>query len=490
MPVSSLMRNGMRFALAGSILLGLVVIGGVLWLVGTANSPFLGTTIDGYLPARNVPFSAWLEGEQKRLGNAPIQVVGADFSAELPASALGIALDVGAMLEQAHRQTRKGSLWARCSRALAARWGVLDWAWLTRFDRETARLTLSQLAKSIDRPPIDAELDLVRRRQVHAVNGTKLDIEQSLDFIESHRAADLALVPLVVVEVPPLVRDDDVLGIDLDDVLAEYETSFRTRAGPRAINIRVAARALHGQVLSPGATFSFNHVVGSRIEARGYREAPVIVDDELEPGVGGGVCQVATTLHAAAVLGGLEILERRSHSRPSGYAPLGLDATVIDGTVDLKFRNPYAAPLAILTSFPDRYRLRIELVGQRPPARFEHSTAIARRHDFYRRVTTKAELTEGSFQRKQKGNFGFEVTSTITATHPDGTKTQRQYQSRYWPVPEVFWIGANTEISTLPPLPQGATGVMLDGKVVQGTIPADVEERAGKGELTLDGNEL
>ncbi|HMA97608.1 MAG TPA: VanW family protein [Polyangiaceae bacterium] len=484
------MKRGGRVVVVAATLLGVLVLAGALSVSFTQHVPFDGTTIEGYLPDPSVPFSVWVEREQQRRGNAPIQVVAGDFSAEIPATALGIAVDVGAMLEQAHRQTRNGSLWSRSRRALAARRGVLDWAWLTRLDREAARVTLSRIARSIDRAPVDAELDLVRRRQVHAVSGSKLDIERTLDFIESHRSADLALVPLVIAEVPPQVRDGDVLGIDLDSVLSRYETSFRTRAGTRAINIRVAARALHGLVLSPGAVFSFNHVVGPRIEARGYREALVIVDDELEPGVGGGVCQVATTLHAAAVLGGLDIVERRSHSRPSGYAPLGLDATVIDGKVDLKFRNPYPAPLAILASFPDQYRLQIELVGLRPPAQFEHTTAVTKRHEFYRRVATKPEVPAGTIQRKQKGNFGFEVTSTVTATHADGTKTEQHYRSRYWPVPEVYWIGADTELAALPPLPEGATGVMLDGKVVQGTIPADVEERAAKAEPTLDAYEL
>jgi vancomycin resistance protein YoaR len=356
----------------------------------------------------------------------------------------------------------------------------LDYAWLTRFDRDTARATLVELAVAVDRAPVDAALDIVQRRQVRAVSGSKLDIDATLGYLETHRSVELASVPLVMQEVQPRIRDEDVVAIDLTSVLSRFETGFRTRAGTRAINIRVAARALHGHLLSPGETFSFNQVVGSRTEERGYREAPVIIGDELEPGVGGGVCQVATTLHAAAVLGGLEVLERRSHSRPSGYAPVGLDATVIDGEVDLKVRNPYAVPLAILSSFPDRFRLRIELVGLSSPAKFEHTIAVSKRVEFYRRVTTKPELAAGSFEKKQKGNHGFYVMSTISATFADGSVNSRRYRSRYWPVPEVYWTGPEVDLAQLPALPEGAAGVMWNGVTVAGTIPADVQERAGR----------
>ena len=95
-------------------------------------------------------------------------------------------------------------------------------------------------------------------------------------------------------------------------VLSSFETDFSHKPRSRIPNIRVAAGYLNGVIVAPGQIFSFNHVVGPRTEERGFRNAPVIVQDELEPGLGGGVCQVASTLFAAAMLGGLEIVERRS----------------------------------------------------------------------------------------------------------------------------------------------------------------------------------
>lgn len=469
---------GILLALA---VLGLAAIPIPMLLFG-AEGPFYGTTFDGYSPDRSIPFARWLEQRRAQLEHASIQLLQDGFTREVSAASLGLRVDVAAMLELSHRQTQKGALGSRLWRAAQARLHGVDYAWLTRFDRDAARTTLRALAPAVDTAPVDAELDLVHRRQTRAMPGRRLDIEQTLDYIESHRSVDLAVVPLAVVQVPPRIEDSDVLEVDLSSVLSRFETDFRTRAGTRAINIRVASRALHGQVLAPQETFSFNQVVGPRIESRGYREAPVIVDDQLEPGVGGGVCQVATTLHAAAVLGGLEVVERRSHSRPSGYAPIGLDATVIDGKVDLKLRNPYRVPLVILTSFPERFRLRVELVGMISPAKFSHASNVDRRFDFYRRVTTKPELAPGTFEKKQKGNYGYQITSTVLATLADGSVSSRKYPSRYWPVPEVYWVGPDVDLGKLPTLPEGAAGVMWDGTTVAGTIPSDVEERAGKGD--------
>lgn len=478
----------MRRSVVG-ILIVLTSIGlGVVplhWFLG-ATAPFEGTTFDGYSPDRRLTLSRWFEGRRDQLGQAPIQVLCEGFTKDVPAALLGLQVDVAAMLELSHRQTHNGSLGTRLWRALQARFHGVDHAWLTRFDRDAARATLVGLAAIVDRAPVNAALDVVHRRQTRAAAGSRLDVDATLDYIEAHRSIDLAIVPLVMREIPPRIRDDDVIDIDLSSVLSGFETDFRTRAGTRAVNIRIAAKALQGQILGPQEVFSFNQVVGPRTEARGYREAPVIVSDELEPGVGGGVCQVATTLHAAAVLGGLEVLERRSHSRPSGYAPIGLDATVVDGEVDLKFRNPYAVPLAILSSFPERFRLRIELVGLSPPARFDHAISVSKRVEFYRRVTTKSELLPGTFEKKQKGSYGFDVTSTISAKFTDGRVSSRQYRSRYWPVPEVYWVGPDADLAQLPALPDGAAGVMWNGLTVAGTIPADVQERVGKVESQAD----
>ncbi len=187
----------------------------------------------------------------------------------------------------------------------------------------------------------------------------------------------------------------------------------------------------------------------------------MIVQDELEPGLGGGVCQVASTLFAAAMLGGMEIVERRSHSRPSGYAPLGLDATVIYPEVDLRLKNPYDSPLMITRRCRTQKAVRIELLGRDAPGKVEHFFASQTPEAFGRRVVIKSELAPGTVDKRQKGNPGYDGVSTLLTTYSDGKRAAHTYPSKYYPVPEVFWIAANVDPASLPPLPEGASGVEI-----------------------------
>lgn len=113
-----------------------------------------------------------------------------------------------------------------------------------------------------------------------------------------------------------------------------YDTS-----GNRVNNINIACSKVSGSILGPGEEFSFNKIVGKRGLNEGFMEAPVLVSGEKETGIGGGICQVSSTIHMAAVHAGLEISERHSHSKKVSYAPYGLDAAVVYGEKDFKFIN-------------------------------------------------------------------------------------------------------------------------------------------------------
>jgi putative cell wall-binding protein len=132
--------------------------------------------------------------------------------------------------------------------------------------------------------------------------------------------------------------------------LSEYTTYFDSGMVNRSDNIRLAAEALNGHTLSPGDLFSFNQSVGRRTAEAGYKEAPIIMGEEFVPGVGGGVCQVSTTLYNAAVLADLEIVERHHHTLPVAYVPAGQDATVSYPALDLKFRNTLDVYIVIRSS--------------------------------------------------------------------------------------------------------------------------------------------
>lgn len=387
-----------------------------------------------------------------------VTVSSGDDHLALPASSLGFAIDVERTVTRLQLAVPRPTAMTRLRRAFFPAPVQVRVEPAVRLDAAVARRRLEALAKDVRRAPVDAALDVERYLRIDDVPGRELDVEATLARLSQHRLGK-DFLSLAFREVPARIKSADLSPVDVSLVLSSFETDFRKKAGRRALNIRRAAELLDGAVIEPGAIFSFNRVVGDRTERNGFVWAPVIVNDEMEPGVGGGVCQVASTLHAAAVLGGLDIKQRRSHSRPSGYAPLGLDAAVIYGQVDLELQNPFSVPLMVRAFLPSEFVIRVEFLGAKNPNAIEHSHAVVARYDFYRRIVEDPVLAPGQFELRQDGGYGYDVVSVIEHHAPDGSRTSRRYSSKYYPVPEVYAVGPGTSPSELPELPEGAVDV-------------------------------
>ena len=126
-------------------------------------------------------------------------------------------------------------------------------------------------------------------------------------------------------------------------------TTYYDETVPRATNVRLAAQRINGRILQPGELMSFSDSIMSRTKANGYVSAPLIKGY----GIGGGICQVSSTLYAAMCQALMPTVERHPHSKPISYLPVGLDATISEGYLDLKFINPYEKPIQLLTNTVD-----------------------------------------------------------------------------------------------------------------------------------------
>lgn len=144
-----------------------------------------------------------------------------------------------------------------------------------------------------------------------------------------------------------------------DGMITTYTTKYNSKTA-RATNVVLAAEKVNGTVLQPGEQFSYNNVVGRRTREAGFVEAPVYVSGKESTGIGGGICQVSSTIYAAMLLAGIKADERHKHSLPVHYLPEGMDATVSYGTLDLKFTNPYPFPI-IITTYADKGILTINI---------------------------------------------------------------------------------------------------------------------------------
>ena len=132
--------------------------------------------------------------------------------------------------------------------------------------------------------------------------------------------------------------------------ISSFATTIYDKNENRVNNIKIAAEELDKTVIEPGEVFSFNETVGRRSKEKGYEEAPIFVDGEKSKGVGGGVCQVSTTLYNAALEADLEIIERHRHSREVSYVEEGKDAAVVYNSKDLRFKNTKDYPIEIRIS--------------------------------------------------------------------------------------------------------------------------------------------
>ena len=150
------------------------------------------------------------------------------------------------------------------------------------------------------------------------------------------------------------------------DSLGVSTTFFMDASVNRAHNIARASELLHGTVLQPGEFFSFNGAVGQRTQARGFRSAEGFIGDEAVNVLGGGVSHVSSTVYHAAILSGLEIIERHTHEFVPGFIDMGLDATVVWGTLDLRFRNNTDFPIRINAVTVGR-ELTVEIDGINVP---------------------------------------------------------------------------------------------------------------------------
>jgi vancomycin resistance protein YoaR len=210
-----------------------------------------------------------------------------------------------------------------------------------RFSGPVADGYFRRLAKQLDRKPHDATFAVSGQkvRVVPARDGVELDVPRSAARIAAAaQRVDRRAAQLVVAVARPARSTAQAQAMGITGTVAAYETFYG--GDPNRIhNVQLVAHLVDGALIAPGATFSFNGTTGERTAAKGFLEAPVIVHGELETGLGGGVCQVSTTVFNAAYEAGLPITARTNHALYISHYPLGRDATVDYPDIDLKFVN-------------------------------------------------------------------------------------------------------------------------------------------------------
>ena len=311
---------------------------------------------------------------------------------------------------------------------------------LNNLENATQKIEIPTISVASDPIDLDAIYQEVHKEAVDAYytkdpfavypSSTGLDFSVSLDEAKAMltEQKEEYVIPLKVVY--PKVTTNDLGSEAFPDLLATYSTTFSTKNTNRSTNIRLATQKINGVVLMPGETFSYNQVVGKRTTASGFKVAAVYSNGEVSEGVGGGICQVSSTLYNAVLFSNLEVTERRNHTFHTGYVPAGQDATVSWGAPDFKFKNNRNYPIRIVATVSGgKITTKIYGLKQADDYTVKISSSIVGSIPYKTTYKTDSSLGAGNTKVIQKGSNGLKSV-TYKILYQNGKEVSREVISR------------------------------------------------------------
>lgn len=312
---------------------------------------------------------------------------------------------------------------------------------------------LKDIAGSVNKKPANASFKSNGEQAwvEPGVVGKALDQKKTAEALTAAalRRADRAAT-IVLTTVEPALTTEEAEAMGIRDKLAGYTTKW-VGTKDRQTNVRITTEYASDVILAPGEIYDFDKQIGPRTEARGYKPAPGIIKGELEDQLGGGICQVSTTLFNAAFFAGLEIVERKNHSIYIDHYPKGRDATVSDGGPNMRFRNDTARYI-LVRGYSNGVTTTFNIYGTDDGREVTHSTS-----DFYDEVemeTYKIKaswLSPGTTYVKVTGQPGRSIKVVRKVTAKDGTVIHHDTFISVWKmITREVEIGTGSTTTTAP----------------------------------------
>lgn len=380
--------------------------------------------------------------QQQQL-NKNIMLYYGDIRYRLHPGSLDFAIDIDATVEEAWNVGRRGNLVERLKSIRSATGGGYRLPLRIRYNESKLDAQIDLWRDSIDRPFRNAALSVLTGSVMPQEQGRKLEVEVLRPLVvHALRTPEEVNLPLPVKLLEPEITVADIQQSGIRQKLASYVTVYDAADVNRTANIKLAAAKINGHLVYPGRVFSFNQIVGPRDKSHGFKEALEIVEGEFVPGIGGGVCQVSSTLYNVILMANMGVVERYNHSKPLGYVSLGRDATVAYGSIDFKFVNNTDSPVMIMAQTEEN-RLVIGLFGDSQPTetievltldRQVISPAVIKRQD--------PELYLGETMVEKQGKPGYEIT-TIRVVRRGDKEVKREVLAKdtYQPDNTVIKVG-------------------------------------------------
>lgn len=369
-----------------------------------------------------------------------------DKSKKVRLKNLGVTVNAQATAKQAYLVGRQGSFLNQLSQRLKF---MVNNEYIVKpvfsFHNKRAQKTLAELAVLINQPAADAQL-ILNPQQVKIIpsqNEQKLLIKENLSLFK--KAFNKKTIRLKLHIKPPKTTTEDLQKLKVETLMSEFATIIPPGTYNRFNNIKLAAAKLNDWRIKPGEVFSFNAAVGPRTTKAGYLPAPVIEAGNLTTGIGGGICQVSTTLYNAAMLAGLPIKERYLHSNYISTYPPGRDATVVYNALDLKFKNDTNGTIIIKSSVSNS-RLIFWLYGPKTNRKVEFSQPeIFNIVPFSVKEVVDPALPPGVKLKEQSGVPGRSVKVIRTVKQDGKLLFSEEILSRYTPRQEIIKLGPTPE---------------------------------------------
>lgn len=274
-----------------------------------------------------------------------------------------------------------------------------------------------------------------------------ISLEEAQKLVDE--STDECVIPLKYTN--PKVTTDNIGTEAFPDLLASFQTTYIQSKVNRTVNLKLASNSVNGAIVMPGETFSYNKTLGPRTVEAGYKMAGVYSGGEVVDGLGGGICQISSTLYNIVLLANLDIIERHNHQFLPGYVIAGRDATVVWGALDFKFKNNRNYPVKIVSSVSNGY-VYMKLYGVKEANDYEVviSTTINSTiypQTVYENTTT---LAEGQTKVKDNGENGCKsVTYKILKQNGKEVSRVQLSSDTYSAMKKVILRGVKT--STTPP---------------------------------------
>ena len=389
----------------------------------------------------------WQTRVEPRYANRQVAL---DDGTTVTAQQLGYASDYAEVLSNAWSAGRSGSLEERYRQVLSRQGSPVAYGVNRRLYSEAAvDAFVAAMADQVNRPARSASIESFDAETYkfvfgEAQAGAELDAAALKRDVEQALEAGGGSVSLAVSAIAPEVTAEEIAGEY--GLIAYAVTNASSSSKNRLANIKLAMSYINGTCIKPGETFSFNKAVGQRTESRGFKLATAYSSGEVTEQVGGGICQVSTTLFNAAVKSDLEIVERHNHSLTVSYVDKGKDATVDWGHQDLRIKNTSDENVYICCYLTDDKRVRFGIFG-RKLANGETITVEAKTTETIKYQTEYQPtplLASGKTEILQPGRDGYVAEAYKVRWDADGNQISRELlcKSRYQAKNEIVAYGA------------------------------------------------